>query len=691
MVFNENKWNFVASIHLNTTHMKKIAHLILAALSTHAIAQVPMQISTAAVSQKTISPYIYGLNGYVYDNTWGGGAWATGLSNHGGAANLSAMNITAWRLGGNAMTAYNWEQGANNGGNDDSHKNSNYQSYIVTGFQPSTAPSFYTPAQAVATAQNHALGQNAAALIQLPMAGYVAADVTNTTCGTPTATPSRWVQVINTKPSAFSLTPNLSDGVMYVDEEINFLKNQFGDASTANGIKFYQTDNEVGLWAMYLSGGGTDGTHSVMHPAFTTCNEVINKTYQLAKTIKTADPAAKVFSSGRWGYMEANSLWSVWDGSSHQPSDWNTFNIEPYKTNNTGNTYRYNQMTWQNAFLTAMKQKEILEGKRLIDVLAIHYYPEGINNTADIMQAPRSLWDTTYVESSWITQVGNGLTEGRGLNMIPLTQKAINDFYPGTKLAITEYDFTGRTSIEGTIAEADALGIFGKNDIYYATYFGIADQYIAPAFKIYRNYDGNKNTFGSIGVASSTTNNTLTSIYASIEDNTANVMHVVLINKNSTATTAQIAITGTANYTTITDAYGITQADGNTAVTAKSKINATTGNSTITGNTIAYVMQPKSVYHLVLKTATATSLVEIPNELPFVMAPNPAIDEVTVSSSQDIANISVMDISGRELSAFKNIHTNIVTIPTVNLSKGIYFIEVKTDNGNTTIQKLIVN
>lgn len=677
--------------------MKHITYLFFMLPLAEMLAQAPqvnMQISTSSASQKTISPYIYGLNGYVYDTSWGSSPWATGLSNHGGFSNLDALNVTSWRLGGNSMTPYNWEQGANNSGNDDAHKNSIFQSYIVTGNNASSAPNFYSPAQALVTTQNHALSLNAAALIQLPMAGYVAADVTGTTCGNPLLTPSRWKQVVNTKPTPFTLSPNLSDGVIYVDEEINFLKNQFGDATTANGIKFYQTDNEVGLWSHYLAGGGgsgADGTHSVMHPNLTTCNEVISKTYDLAKTIKTVDANAKVFSSGRWGYMEAYSLWNIWDGSSHQPSDWASFNIEPYKTNGTGNTFRYNQMTWQNAFLAAMKQKETIEGKRLLDVLAFHYYPEGISTDADRLQAPRSLWDSNYVENSWITQIGNGLTEGRGLRMIPLTQQAINDFYPGTKMAITEYDFGGRTNISGTIAQADALGIFGKYDIYYATYFGIADQYIAPAFKIFRNYDGTKKTFGSISIQSSTSNVANTSIYASIEDVSANVMHIILINKSSLVVTASINITGSTLYSSITDAYGISETDGNNLVSAKSKLNSITGTSIINSNSLSYQMQPKSVYHLVLKTSSATSVQESLKPFTFSIVPNPTINNCLITSSDAIKQISVIDISGRVIKELTTEGINSINVLTYDLSKGIYFIKVINEFNQSKIEKLIIN
>jgi Secretion system C-terminal sorting domain len=275
--------------------------------------------------------------------------------------------------------------------------------------------------------------------------------------------------------------------------------------------------------------------------------------------------------------------------------------------------------------------------------------------------------------------------------MVSLTQRAINDFYPGTKLAITEYDFYGRTNISGTIAQADALGIFGKTGVYYATYFGIADQYIAPAFKLYRNYDGTNKTFGDISVASSTSNNALTSIYASIDDNTANTMHVVLINKNTVATTAQITISGTAIYTSIFDAYGITEADGNNLVTAKSKLNATTSSTAITGNALSYVMQPKSAYHLVLKTSTTTTIPENTNQASFILAPNPAQDEITFTAKSIISTIKITDISGRLVLESKPTLTSVVSLPIQQLAKGIYIVEVKTENNEVMKQKLIID
>ena len=92
-------------------------------------------------------------------------------------------------------------------------------------------------------------------------------------------------------------------------------------------------------------------------------------------------------------------------------------------------------------------------GKRLIDVLAIHWYPEDmgdsrINNgnvtnggsAKDIearLQAPRSLWDTAYLENSWIP---SAMTGGKPVYILARTLKSIDTAWPGTRLALTEYN-----------------------------------------------------------------------------------------------------------------------------------------------------------------------------------------------------------------------------------------------------------
>ncbi len=46
--------------------------------------------------------------------------------------------------------------------------------------------------------------------------------------------------------------------------------------------------------------------------------------------------------------------------------------------------------------------------------------------------------------------------------------------YPGTKLAITEYNWGGQEHINGAVAQADILGIFGREGLDIGTLLGTA-------------------------------------------------------------------------------------------------------------------------------------------------------------------------------------------------------------------------
>ena len=124
------------------------------------------------------------------------------------------------------------------------------------------------------------------------------------------------------------------------------------------------------------------------------------------------------------------------------------------------------------AYLGEMKKKSDEAGKRLLDVLTVHWYPEakgdkricedtaGTESTIQArLQAPRSLWDSTYVENSWIAS-GN-----KPVNLIPRLLKSIDTTYPGTKLGITEYNYGGSAHISGGMALADVLGVFGNKGV----------------------------------------------------------------------------------------------------------------------------------------------------------------------------------------------------------------------------------
>ncbi len=368
---------------------------------------------------------------------------------------------TARRMGGNRLTGFNWENNASNAGVDYYHSSDNYIPWILG--VPSS--DYDVPGISLTTFHNTSLSQDNYTLLTLPMAGYAARDKYGTVEVSETAPSSRWVEVINRKGSPFVLMPDTTDNVLYIDELLNFIINAYGTANTATGVKGYIMDNEPALWVY---------THPRLHSDTLTIAELMSKSIDLAATVKEMDSFAEVFGPDLYGFSAFLDLQGA--------SDWADY------------SGTYDRFT--DAYLDLMRQASDSAGYRLLDVLDVHWYPEpeGVysGDTSQTvsetrMQVPRTLWDSTYVEDSWIGQYFSPVVLLHYLN------NSIEEYYPGTKLSITEYDYGASNHISGGIAQVEALGIFGKYGVYFASKWGSSEEYIATAYNIYRNYDGNSN------------------------------------------------------------------------------------------------------------------------------------------------------------------------------------------------------
>lgn len=62
--------------------------------------------------------------------------------------------------------------------------------------------------------------------------------------------------------------------------------------------------------------------------------------------------------------------------------------------------------------------------------------------------------------------------------------------------------------------------------------------YVAAAYRIYRNYDGNKSTFGDVSLNATTSDVAKTSVYAALSESHPRCVHVIAINKTEEPVTA---------------------------------------------------------------------------------------------------------------------------------------------------------
>jgi hypothetical protein len=437
---------------------------------------------------RPISRYIYGVNRKL-EGDWAG--------------------LPFSRVGGNRLTAYNWTNNASNAGNDWQFQND--------GMLGDTN----TPGEAYIAPIENASENHAGIVITVPINGYVAADKNgdgdvHKSGGDYLKT--RFRPEHAAKGKAFTLTPDPASPIVYQDEMVNWIKTKFpyGQTDPLRPI-FFSLDNEPDLW---------QSTHKEVHPEPVTYAEIVEKSTNYAKAIKAVEPKAKIFGAVNYGWNGYQTLQNAPDA---------------------------NGRDFQEFFLAQMKAAEKSAGKRLIDVLDMHWYPEangggkridepdsGPEIVAARLQAPRSLWDPTYTENSWIARDS---THGP-IAMLPRMQQKIAANYPGTLLAITEYNYGGGGHISGAIAEADVLGIFGQQGVFAAAVWPLAkdESFIAAGLKMFRNFDGKNAAFGDTSVQATTDNIADTSIYASVDSKNRGRMVLVAINKTARPLSAAIKI-----------------------------------------------------------------------------------------------------------------------------------------------------
>jgi mannan endo-1,4-beta-mannosidase len=103
---------------------------------------------------------------------------------------------------------------------------------------------------------------------------------------------------------------------------------------------------------------------------------------------------------------------------------------------------------------------------------------------------------------------------------------------------MTEYNFGAGDHISGGLAQADVLGIFGREGLCVGNYWGDGPgngplpPYIKAAYKLYRNYDGKKSTFGDTAVAATPADIAKASIYAATDSKRKGALTILVINKD---------------------------------------------------------------------------------------------------------------------------------------------------------------
>jgi hypothetical protein len=466
-----------------------------------------LTVNTSA-DQHQISPDIYGMN-FADEQL------------------ARELRLPVRRWGGNATTRYNWQ-------NDTSNHASDWYFENIPEGNSSTLPNGSGADKFVE--QN--IRTSTRTLLTVPLIGWTPktnsppyacgfsiskygaqqdADPWQPDCGNGVRSGGTEVTGNDPHDTSEEITPT------FVQDWMGHLIGQYGTAGSS-GVKFYNLDNEPMLW---------NETDRDVHRSPTSYNELRDRTYQYAAAIKAVDPGAKTLGPTLYGwtaYFYSALDWEPGGSWWNNPQDQNAHGGTPF-------------VEW---YLQQMRTYEQQTGVRILDYLDLHNYPE----TSGVALAPagdaatqerrlrstRSLWDPTYVDESWI---------GEPVRLIPRMRDWVNKNYPGTKLAISEYNWGALDNINGALAQADILGIFGREGLDLATLWEPpkASEPGAFAFRMYRNYDGQGGAYGDSWVRSTSTDQGKLAIYGA-QRNSDGALTLMVINKTKENLSSSLNLSG---------------------------------------------------------------------------------------------------------------------------------------------------
>jgi Glycoside hydrolase family 44 len=309
------------------------------------------------------------------------------------------------------------------------------------------------------------------------------------------------------KPGPFQVDPDPASPAVYQDEWVNHLVTLFGPAGRG-GVRLYAVDNEPMLWS---------STHRDVHPARMGYDDLARVFEEYSSAIKAVDPGALVVGPESWGFTDYEySDLDRGDDNFATHADRRAHGDVPL-------------IPW---FLRTVRRHDAATGRRSLDVLTVHYYPQARGVAGDAsdprtqalrLRSTRSLWDPGYVDESWIDEP---------VRLIPRLRQWVSKEYPGTMTGITEYNFGGGDSVGAGLAEAEALGVFGREGLDLATYWTSPSPRspVWLAFRMYRDDDGGGGHFGGTSIAATSAWPGIVSAFASREPGWVDVM---LIDKDA--------------------------------------------------------------------------------------------------------------------------------------------------------------
>ena len=492
--------------------MAAMAALLAAAPAAHA-QNPPVTVAVdAGANQHPIDPMIYGVH-------------------FADPATLQDLGATLNRWGGNSAGRYNWAQNIDNRGVDwyfesipyPNHTPGEVMDTFIAGTQAGGAEPFLTMPMVGWVAKTNA---NFDILCSFRVSVYGAQFDQDGDCGNGCAVGPDVPPCFAGTPITFNDPNDASipaDGA-YQQGWMQHVRNTWGPAS-AGGLKYWGYDNEpsiwhIAYWDVHAPGAGMD--------------EVRDKMIDYGDRLRAVDPGVQLLGPEEWG----------WDGYFYSGMDQQAMMLGTCGGPDCPDRLAHGGQDYVPYLLAQMRQHELSTGRKVLDMLTLHFYPQGGEFSDDVSPAmqllrnrsTRGLWDPTYVNQSWINAV---------VRLIPRMKDWVATYYPGLKVGLTEYNWGAENHINGATAQADVMGILGREGT------DMAARWVVPtggtpvynAFKMYRNYNGAGAVFGDTSVSAVAPNPDEVAAFAArrASDGALTVMVINKVLTGSTPTTVSLA------------------------------------------------------------------------------------------------------------------------------------------------------
>ena len=500
----------------------------------------------------------------------------------------AAANISLSRWGGNTTTSYDYRSDYWNLGNDWYFEN--YKAKDSAAASPSALEDLVTTAAAA--------GERAA--VTVPVLGWVAK--ADDGCGFPVSVYAAQQSTDYWRPACGNGRNTAGDDLP-VTRAASATSLPFGPAEVTGMAThlaatnpptapplYYQLDNEPSLWS---------STHRDVQPTAVSGTTLFAKSTAAADAILAGDPTAVVTGPGDWGWCAY--FWFPLDGCGAG-------------TDRTA----HGGIDLGAAYLKAFHDHDVLVGHRTLSVLDEHFYPQGqgialTNGAGDAatqalrLRSTRALWDPTYEDESWIATTG----VNTHVMLVPRMKAWVDAYYPGTGLAIGEYNFGALDTMNGALAQADVLGILGREGVRWAALWGPPDTATAPgtfAFRMFRNLDGHGAGFGTTSLPATSADQAKIAVYAAARPD--GTLTAVVVNKSTTDLTSPVTVVGaTLGQTGTRYQYS---AAAPTAIVTTSFDTSTVGAVTFPAGSITTLVLPKPLPGPALTLRTSSSSVTYP-------------------------------------------------------------------------------